>query len=162
MAIVGFEFTKINVHKKETAKGKINISNSVGIVDVKKSDLELGKTRQSGIKFLFDYRSNYEPDFAKIELGGVIIYLTDEKAAVQIVEDWEKEKKLSKEIAEKIINAILTKCNIQSIILSNTVNLPPPVPMPKVNVESVPVSAAKTEEKKEEKKIKDKQESLKK
>jgi hypothetical protein len=157
MAIVGFEFTKINVHKKETAKGKINISNNVGIVDVKKSDLELGKTKQSGIKFIFDYRSNYEPDFAKIELGGVILYLTDEKSASQIVADWEKEKKLSKDIAEKIVNAILTKCNIQSIILSNTVNLPPPVPMPKVNVESGPVGTVKSEEKK-----KDKQESLKK
>ena len=65
MAIVGFEFTKINVNNKETAKGKINISNNVGITDVKKADMQLGTTKQSGIKFLFEYISAYEPDFSK-------------------------------------------------------------------------------------------------
>ncbi|MBW2997787.1 hypothetical protein KY349_05600 [Candidatus Woesearchaeota archaeon] len=159
MAIVGFEFTKINVQKQETAKGKINISNNVAIADIKKSDLQLGKTKQTGIKFIFDYRSLYEPKFARIELGGNILFLTDEKNAKEILESWDKEKKIKKEIAETIINSILTKCNIQSIILSNTVNLPPPVPMPKVNVASA-VPKPKGGEKKEEKK--EKQESLKK
>ncbi len=154
MAIVGFEFTKINVNKKETAKGKINISNNVGIVDIGKSDLQLGSSKQSGVKFVFEYKSAYEPDFANIELGGVVLYLTDETEAAKLIADWKKEKKLNKDIAEKIINNILTKCNIQSIILSNTVNLPPPVPMPKVNV------AAGVPPKKEDKK--EKQESLKK
>jgi hypothetical protein len=81
MAIVGFEFTKIMVEKQETATGKINISNNVGIVDIRKNDLEIGKSKQTGIKFLFEYRSLYEPKFAKIELAGTILYLTDEKSA---------------------------------------------------------------------------------
>jgi hypothetical protein len=165
MAIVGFEFTKINVKKQEVAQGKINISNSIGIVDIKQNDLQVGKTKQNGIKFVFEYRSVYEPNFARIELGGTILYLTDEKNAKEIIGEWETQKKIKKEIAEQMINYILTRCNIQSIILSNTVNLPPPVPMPKVNVAAAP---AKQEEakpadklaKKEEKK--EKQESLKK
>ena len=148
MAIVGFEFTKINVNKKEAAKGKVNISNNVGIVDLQKSDLQLGATKQSGIKFVFEYKSAYEPDFAHIELGGIVVYLTDEKDAEKIISDWKKEKKLNKDVAEKIINNILTKCNIQSIILSNTVNLPPPVPMPKVNVAAgAPPKAGEKKEK---------------
>jgi hypothetical protein len=157
MAIVGFEFTKIDVQKQETAKGKINISNNVGIIDIKKSDLQLGKTKQNGIKFLFEYKSLYEPGFAKIEIGGTIMYLTDEKDSKEILQGWEKEKKIKKEVAEKIINSILTRCNIQSIILSNTVNLPPPVPMPKVNITAAHTAPVKKEAKKEEK-----QESLKK
>jgi hypothetical protein len=152
MAIVGFEFNRIDVSKKETATGKINISNNVGITDVKKSDLKLGATKQHGIRFEFSYKSLYEPDFAKIELGGSILYLTDEKGAKEIVDGWQKDKKLKKEVAEKIINSVLTKCNIQSIILSNTVNLPPPVPMPNVNVASAPKAKPKAEEKKEDKK----------
>jgi hypothetical protein len=154
MAIVGFEFTKINVNKKDSAKGKINISNNVRIVDLQKSDLKFGATKQGGVKFVFEYKSSYEPEFAEILLGGVVMYLTDEKDAAKIVDDWKKETKLNKDVAEKIINNILTKCNIQSIILSDTVNLPPPVPMPKVNV------AAGSPPKKEEKK--EKQASLKK
>jgi hypothetical protein len=143
MAIVGFEFTKIDVSKKDTAKGKINISNNISIEDIQKSDLSIGQTTQNALKFSFNYTSKYEPGFAKIELGGSVLYMTDEKNAKEIVERWQKEKKINKEIAEQIINTVLTKCNIQSIILSNTVNLPPPVPMPKVNVGGV-------EQKKEE------------
>ena len=160
MAIVGFEFTKINVQKEETARGKINISNNVGIIEIKKSDLQIGKTKQTGLRFVFEYKSKYEPSFAVIELGGVILYLTDEKNAKEILEAWEKEKKIKKEVAESIINSILTKCNIQSIILSNTVNLPPPVPMPHVNITAAPAPSAKKEEQKADKK--EKQESLKK
>jgi len=158
MAIVGFEFTKINVERKEVAKGKINISNNVAIVDIKKSDLKLGTTKQSGVKFIFEYKSIYEPDFARIELGGTILFLTDEQNAKEIITSWEKEKKIKKDVAEKIINSILTKSNIQSILLSNTVNLPPPVPMPKVNITRV--QKVKTVEKKEGKK--EEQKSLKK
>ncbi|MBW2964383.1 hypothetical protein KY363_02890 [Candidatus Woesearchaeota archaeon] len=154
MAIVGFEFTKINVNKKETAKGKINISNNVGIVDIQKSDLQLGASKQTGIRFLFEYKSVYEPDFAKIELGGIVLYLTDEADATKILDDWKKDKKMGKEVAEKIINNILTKCNIQSIILSNTVNLPPPVPMPKVNVAAGPVNKPKEEKKEKQASLK--------
>ena len=98
MAIVGFEFTKINVKKQEVAQGKINISNSIGIVDIKQNDLQVGKTKQNGIKFVFEYRSVYEPNFARIELGGTILYLTDEKNAKEIIGEWETQKKIKKEI----------------------------------------------------------------
>ncbi len=146
MPIVGFGFTKVDVTKKETAKGKINISNNVGIVEVRKSDLNVGKTKQPGIRFGFEYKSLYEPDFAKIVLGGNILYVTDEENCKQILEGWEKEKKLKKDVAETIINSILTKCNVQSIILSDTVNLPPPVPMPKVDVATVNSKGEKAKE----------------
>ena len=150
MAIVGFEYNKIDVQKKDSAKGNINISNNVSIIDVAANDLVIGGAKQSGIKFSFEYRSEYNPDYAKILLGGSIIYLADEKKTKDILNDWKKSKKLSKDIAGQIINSILTKCNIQSIILANTVNLPPPVPMPKVNVQDKP-KAEKQDKSKAEK-----------
>ena len=33
-----------------------------------------------------------------------------------------------------LLNTILTKCNVQALILSQEVNLPPPIPMPKVQI----------------------------
>ena len=147
MPIVGFEFTKINVEKQDTAKGKINISNNVGITDIKKGDLKIGDSTQPGLKFMFSYKSKYEPGFAIIDLQGMVHYLTKEKEAKEILDGWNKDRKLSKGIAEQIVNTILTKSNVQSIILSNTVNLPPPVPMPKVNITG-PVAGAKAETKK--------------
>jgi hypothetical protein len=134
MPIVGFEFTKINVEKKDTAKGKINIANNVGIIDIKKGDLNMGDSKQPGLKFSFSYKSSYEPGFAHIELQGSVHYLTNEKEAKEILDSWNKNKKVTKVVAEQIVNTILIKSNVQSIILSNTVNLPPPVPMPKVGI----------------------------
>ena len=162
MAIVGFEFSKIEVSKKDVASGNINIGNNIAITDVVKNDLKIGGNKQAGAKFLFEYKSTYEPDYAKIILGGSIMYLTDEKSAADLIEEWKGKKKIKKEIAEAIVNSILTKCNIQSILLANTVNLPPPVPMPKVNIShKAPAGApAKKEEDKEAKPAK--QEKLKK
>ena len=144
MPIAGFEFTNINVEKQETAKGKINISNNVGIVDILKGDLKIGEGKQPGLKFLFSYRSQYDPGFAHIELKGTVHYLTNEKEAKEILDAWTKDRKVTKAVAEQVVNTILTKSNIQSIILSNTVNLPPPVPMPKVDITG-PVQGAPKE-----------------
>ena len=33
-----------------------------------------------------------------------------------------------------LLNALLAKCNVQALILSQDVNLPPPIPLPKVQL----------------------------
>ncbi len=149
MAIVGFEFFKINVEKKDIVKNTINIANNIGIIDVEKNDLNVGNTKQAGVKFIFEYKSSYEPDFATIVLGGSIIYLSDEKTVKDVLDRWKANKQLDKEIAGQVINSILAKCNIQSILLANAVNLPPPVPMPKVNIDKGPKAAKKSAAKSE-------------
>ena len=45
---------------------------------------------------------------------------------------WKKNKAIPKEAMTAVINTALTKCNIQALILSQQVNLPPPIPLPKV------------------------------
>ena len=132
MAIVGFEYTKISVEKNDPVSGKIHVANSVNIKRVERNDLALGKTSQSGLKFVFEYNSVYNPNFAKITLGGLVLVLQDEKIVQEVLDGWTKEKKIKKEVLENVINMILMRCNVQSLILSSTVNLPPPGPMPKV------------------------------
>ena len=41
--IVGFNFNKVNVERKEAAKGKISISNNVAIKDIEQKELPFGK-----------------------------------------------------------------------------------------------------------------------
>jgi hypothetical protein len=48
------------------------------------------------------------------------------------LDGWKKDKKLPKEIMPVILNTVLNKCNIQALILSEQINLPPPIPMPKL------------------------------
>ncbi|MBI5398297.1 hypothetical protein HZB03_02430, partial [Candidatus Woesearchaeota archaeon] len=64
MAIVGFDYNKITVEKNEGQSGKISVANSVNIKRVERNDISLGKTKQSGLKFVFEYSSIYNPNYA--------------------------------------------------------------------------------------------------
>jgi len=134
MTIVGFNFTKILAERHTPVKGKINIQNKVTITDVGKSDLSLGKGKQDGVKFTFNYVSGYEPKVGEINLQGDLLFLTDAKGAKTISDSWKNDKKIPQNVMGQVLNTILQKCNVQALIASRDVNLPPMVPLPKVQV----------------------------
>jgi len=135
MTVVSFNFTKIEAEKKEAGTGKININNNVAIVDVNEKDLSLGNEKQKVISFTFEFTSKFEPNVGLIRLLGDVLYMDDSKKVKQIIDDWKKEKKLPKDIMARILNTILNRSNVQALILSQDVNLPPPILLPKVQVE---------------------------
>lgn len=133
MAIVGVNFTKISVEKNELAKGKININNNVSIKDVKEKDLIPGKNiDQKGLDFVFEFVSKYQPNLGEIKLNGSVLFVGSKKTVDDVMKSWKKDKKIPKEAMTAVLNTALTKCNIQALILSQQVNLPPPIPLPKV------------------------------
>ena len=134
--IVGFGFTKLSAEKKEQVKGKIDINNNVSVKDVVEDNLSLGKDKQNIVKFIFEFTANYEPSVGKILFEGEVLYLEEPKKVKEILASWKKDKKLPKELMGGILNTILTKCNVQALILSQEVNLPPPIPMPKVQMQA--------------------------
>ena len=132
--IVGFGFTKLSAEKGEKAKGKININNNVSIKSVAEDSLSLGKDRQNALKFIFEFTSKYEPNVGAIVFEGELLYLEEPKKAKEILGEWKKDKSINKELMAVLLNAILVKCNIEALILSQQVNLPPPIPLPKVQM----------------------------
>ncbi|HLC65276.1 MAG TPA: hypothetical protein VJI46_04090 [Candidatus Nanoarchaeia archaeon] len=137
MAVVGFGFNKINVTKSDIGKGgKINISNNVSIVNIEPQDVTFGKEKQNTLKFSFEFTSKYDPEIGSIMLGGSTMFMSDPKRSKEIMEGWKKDKRVPKEIMTEILNTVLTKCNVQALILSQDVNLPPPIPLPKIRPEA--------------------------
>jgi len=134
MTVVGFNFTKINVERKQVPRGKIGIRNNINIKDIAETDLSLGKSRETGLIFKFEFKSVYEPDVADITFNGEILYLTDSKKLKEVLDKWKKEKKVEGGVLGEVLNSALTKCNIQALILSQELNLPSPIPMPKLGV----------------------------
>lgn len=136
MPIIGFNFTKISVERKEgDFSGKINIGNNISVKDVVQNDLALGNAKQKGIKFTFDFNVNYEPKIAEILMAGDILYINDAKKIDDILNLWKKDKKVLPEITAEILNAALMRCNIQALILSRDMGLPAPIPLPRVSAE---------------------------
>jgi len=134
MVMVGFNFTKLHVEKMNVTKGKIKISNNVTIINVTEKDLSLGKTKEQGINFGFEFTSKFNPGIGEITLRGDILYMEPPEKITEIMKSWKKDKKLPQAVMTNILNNILVKCNIEALILSQTVNLPPPIPLPKVSV----------------------------
>ena len=136
MPVVGFNFTKIDVTRTSGVKGKINISNNVSIKNVDRTDLFLGAAKQEGLKLSFVFTSKYDPKIGDIKLEGDVLYLDDAKKVKDLIASWKKDKKLTTQVTEDVLNTVLQKCNIQALILAKEVNLPSPIPMPKVNVQN--------------------------
>ena len=136
--IVGFGFTKLSAERKEAAKGKIDINNNVTIKNVEEADISFGSNKQNVIKFIFEFTSKYEPNVGMILFEGELLYMEDPKKTKEILTSWKKDKKVPKELMAGLLNTILTKCNIQALILSQEINLPAPIPMPKVQIQAQP------------------------
>ena len=132
--IIGFGFTKLTAEKFEGAKGKIEVNNNVTIKNAVQADLSIGREKQDVVKFLFEFTSKYEPNVGKILFEGELLYMEEQKKVKEILASWKKDKKVPKELMAGLLNAILSKCNIQALILSQEVNLSPPIPMPKVQI----------------------------
>lgn len=131
MTVIGFSFTKMLIEKKSPMKGKVSINNNVGINHVEETKLNM-KTDKKALKMNFEFSSAYEPKIGDIRLEGEVVYLEDKKKADEIVKNWKKNKKIEKEVMTAVLNNVLAKCNVQALILSKDMNLPPPIPLPKV------------------------------
>jgi osmotically-inducible protein OsmY len=132
MTVIGFSFTKMLIEKSAPVKGKISINNNVGIKNLEETKLNINSDRRA-LKLDFEFSSTYEPDIGKILLTGEVIYLAEKSKAEDAVKNWKKNKKIEKEMMTKVLNNVLAKCNIQALILSKDMNLPPPIPLPKVD-----------------------------
>ncbi len=126
MPIVGFSFDRILVEKNNPIKGKLAIKSDIKISSVEESKLTIDKPC---LNVSFEFGVQYDPGIGNIDLKGRIFYLTTPEKIKTVVKDWKSSKKLPEDISLEILNAILTKCHIESLILSEKVSLPPQLPL---------------------------------
>ncbi len=150
MSIIGFNFTKMHVERTGGAQGKINISNNVGIRDVKEARINLGGSDTAGISFEFAFKVTYEPGIGSIEFEGDVVAMEEKSKVEDILASWKDKKVVPQEMLKQVLDTVLNRCNVQAVVMSRDINLPIPIPMPKVNVKKN--SAESTPQTKEAKK----------
>ena len=139
MSIVGFNFTRISAQRKTSVVGQVNINNNITLKDI--TEAKLGLAGQRGaLRVSFAFKSEYTQDLATLELEGDVLMLVESTKATTILDTWKKNRSVPKEVAEPLMNHILDRCNIQALLLAKDLNLPSPVPLPKVRVDA-PVAA---------------------
>jgi len=134
MTVVGLNFNKIVVEREGMPKGKISVTNNIQVKAVEKTDMAVGKVKQNALRFEFEFTAKYEPKIANILLTGTTTYFDAPEKIDELEKAWKKDKKLPKEIMTPVLNHILTKCNIEALLLSREVNLPPPMQLPTVQI----------------------------
>ena len=131
MQIIGFNLTKILVKRKEKNEGKLEVKQNINIDDVVKDNIPISKDDVLKIGFTFSVR--YDPEFAKVELKGVVILLPEKDEIKDVLKSW-KNKQVPERFKTHLFNFIMNKCNIKALNLEDELGLPLHVPMPKLTL----------------------------
>ncbi len=137
MPIVGLTISKIHAEVKELKEGSVSINHNVSIKKVHRTDIRLGMTKHDVIRFDFEFTASYDPDAAIIQFAGYLLFLESPELIKKVEEEWKKNKQLSDAVRDTVVMSVINKCNIEALILSKELNLPPPIPLPSFKPEKM-------------------------
>ncbi len=101
---------------------------------------ELGE-RQASVDFRFT--ANYHASEAVvglIQIEGSLLWEGDAKA---LVRGWSAGGQMPPEVAQEIHTIIMTNCIPEAVLLARELRLPPPIPIPQVNIHQGPTTPGK-------------------
>ncbi len=130
--IVGFNFDKISIERKQKSIKNMSVKYNLDFSDVKEEKLAI-KTAK-GVSFFFDFTVKYNPGVVDLIIKGHITFMQDEKKIKEILDSWNQYQKIPKDVSVQLFNFVLTKCNIQALELTQSFNLPPHIQMPTVKL----------------------------
>lgn len=133
MAVIGFSFLKFECERKKAASGSIEINHNVNVEKVEKTTLNVGGSKNDVLKVEFKFEVIYaKGELGKIEILGDVIFSDTKEIVAETFKSWEADKKLNAVVNEEIYKFIYQKGIVKSIELSDSLNLPAPIPvMPK-------------------------------
>ena len=129
MKIVGFNFKKVNIEKLSDKTENLQVKTNIDISKIEKVKADTFEMKEEFIGAEFAFSVNYEPNFAKIDLSGNVLFTVDSKTAKNIIGQW-KDKKMPEDFKILLFNIILRKANLKALQLEEEMNLPLHIPMP--------------------------------
>lgn len=144
MSIVSISFSKIEAEKSKPTQGKVNVVNNVGIKKLEKASLQMGNTKQDSLKFSFEFSSKTEPSIGSILIEGDVIFVAEKQVVEDAVKAWDDKKPIDQELLTPVLNGILKRCNVEALVLSQTMNLPSPIKLPTVSAKEAKETTSQT------------------
>ena len=129
MKIIGFNFDKINIEKLPGKAENLEVKTNIDISEIKEVKSESTSMKEDFLGVGFTFNVNYEPDFARINLSGKVLFAVEPKLSKNILKQW-KDKKMPEDFRILLFNVILRKANLKALQLEEEMNLPLHVPMP--------------------------------
>jgi len=144
MSIIGFTFTKVAVSKDAPVRGKVHIAHNIGVQNIVERPMSVGKD-STALDVQFTFHLTYDTDDDQVEkkqtagtisLEGMLTILVPTPVATQTVSEWTEKKQVFDPLVSQVMNGIFTKSIMYAMQLSQDVNLPSPVPLPKLTVKA--------------------------
>lgn len=132
MTLIGFHFKKMMSEKTKAVTGQVNAKTNITVTNIKQAKLNMGNSKQAGAEISFQFTVEYDPSIGKTVLDGALVYMGSEEIVKKTIQEWEKDKKLGKDVVEEVYNHILFKCNIEALILAKDMQLPAHIQLPRV------------------------------
>jgi hypothetical protein len=129
MAVIGLNLNSIQA-KKQSAVPRQDIKvNSMPLITGVK-EIDLPNISKKALSIDFEFLTRYEPSFANIAIEGSLLYLAEN--GKEIVSEFAKTKKLPEKASMEVLNYLFRHCLLKASILAEDLQLPPPMPMPKI------------------------------
>jgi hypothetical protein len=128
LSIKRFELTSLDArrfskHEEKPKNIRIDHNSSVTLV-TEKND------KEANVDFRFT--ANYS-GLGIIRIEGSLIFEGDAPA---LVNQWSTKNNMPNDVATEIHTTIMNNCIPEAMLLARDIRLPPPIPMPKVNIQT--------------------------
>ena len=132
MPVKGFELTAVDgkrFFKSGDKLGNLRIDNNGTVTLVTEV-----AAREANVDFRFT--TNYmaqEGVIGRIQIEGRVVFDGDARA---IVREWSGQGKMPDEVASEVLTVIMNNCIPEATMIARDLRLPPPIPIPPVQVQS--------------------------
>ncbi len=129
MPIIGLTFNAFEARRNEgKLMPEVKINSSPFLKEIK--EVTVPSINKKVLSIIFEFKTRYTPDIGEIKIDGDLLYLTENNA--KILEKWKKETKLPDRDSIIVVNHLFKKCLLKSAMMAEDLQLPPPIPMPKI------------------------------
>ena len=136
MAIIGYSYLDVKGSKNpkvSVAPKGVEVNHSISITEVVKAPLSMGNSNNEVLKVDFQFSVVYK-GIGSISLTGNAIFNDTPEILEESFKSWETDKKLPQMVDLEVKKFVYNKSLIQAMNLSDMLNLPSPIPLPKFDV----------------------------
>lgn len=127
--IIGFSLKEIEGKRWDETEGVVQVTYSSKIENIAEEEVKIYKDKVAKIEFTFEIGYLREKkEVGKIKFSGSLLWKGDLE---EIMDNW-KEKKIPDKLKTPVMNYIYRKCLINAVSLSESLNLPSPIPIPRI------------------------------
>ena len=124
MKIAGFRLKRISAERNSDSLEGIKVNTNIDIKGIKEIKSGGFKGKEQLLEIKFEYTLDYAPDFAKIELGGLLVLGVDIGEGKDVLKEWDDSKNMPDEFKVDLLNLIIRKCSVRALELEDDLGVP--------------------------------------